>query len=84
MISVKILGTGCTKCNTLEAKVREIVSQNEIDVTIEKITDINEMINYKIMMTPGLVVNEVVKSVGKIPNDDQIIKWIYGELPNEN
>lgn len=79
MTSVKILGTGCKKCQTLEAKVRELVNSNNIDTTLEKITDINEMMNYGIMMTPGLVINGVVKSVGIIPTDDQIIKWINGE-----
>lgn len=76
MISVKILGTGCKKCQTLEQKVRDLVSQNNIDVAIEKVTDINEMMNYGIMMTPGLVVNEKVVSSGIIPKDDQILKWL--------
>lgn len=76
MISVKILGTGCKKCQTLEQKVRDLVSQNNIDVAIEKVTDINEMMNYGIMMTPGLVVNEKVVSSGIIPKDDQILNWL--------
>ena len=79
MLSIKILGTGCKKCQTLEANVREIVKRNNIDAAVEKVTDINEIINYGILMTPGLVINEVVKSVGTIPKDDQIIKWINGE-----
>ena len=78
MISVKILGTGCKKCQNLENKVRELVSTNNIDANIEKVTDINEMMNYNIMMTPGLVVNEQVKSFGVIPKDDQILKWLNG------
>jgi small redox-active disulfide protein 2 len=79
MISVKILGTGCKKCLTLEAKVRELVAANNIDAVVEKVTDINKMLNYNIMMTPGLVINEKVKSFGIIPEDDQIIKWLNGE-----
>jgi small redox-active disulfide protein 2 len=79
MISVKILGTGCKKCQTLEAKVRELVEQNGIEANVEKVTDLNEMINYGIMMTPGLIINEEVKSFGIIPKDEQIIKWINGE-----
>ncbi|MCF8239832.1 MAG: thioredoxin family protein [Melioribacteraceae bacterium] len=79
MTSVKILGTGCKKCQTLEAKVRDLVAQNGIDANVEKVTDINEMVNYGIMMTPGLIINEEVKSVGIIPKDEQIIKWINGE-----
>ena len=76
MISVKILGTGCKKCQTLEAKVRDLVAVNKIDAIVEKVTDINEMMNYSIMMTPGLVINEKVKSFGIIPKDDQLISWL--------
>ena len=76
MISVKVLGTGCKKCQTLEAKVRDLVAVNSIDATVEKVTDINEMMNYGIMMTPGLVINEQVKSFGIIPKDDQLLSWL--------
>jgi small redox-active disulfide protein 2 len=76
MISVKILGTGCKKCQNLENKVRELVASNNIDATVEKVTDIQEMVNYGIMMTPGLIINEKVKSFGIIPKDDQIINWL--------
>jgi small redox-active disulfide protein 2 len=76
MVSVKILGTGCKKCQTLEAKVRDLIAANNIDAIVEKVTDINEMMNYSIMMTPGLVINEKVKSFGIIPKDDQIINWL--------
>jgi len=78
MISVKILGTGCKKCQNLENKVRELVSSNNVDAVVEKVTDINEMMNYGIMMTPGLVINEKVVSAGVIPKDDQIMKWLKG------
>jgi small redox-active disulfide protein 2 len=76
MVSVKILGTGCKKCQTLEAKVRDLVASNNIEAAVEKVTDIQEMVNYGIMMTPGLIINEKVKSFGIIPKDDQIINWL--------
>jgi small redox-active disulfide protein 2 len=76
MISVKILGTGCKKCQTLEAKVRDLVAANNIDAAVEKVTDIQEMVRYGIMMTPGLIINEKVKSFGIIPKDDQLINWL--------
>lgn len=78
MILVKVLGTGCKKCLALEAKIKDLVAVNNISATVEKVTDINEMMNYNIMMTPGLVVNEQVKSFGIIPKDDQILKWLNG------
>ncbi len=76
MISVKILGTGCKKCQNLENKVRDLIATNNIDAVVEKVTDIQEMVRYRIMMTPGLVINEKVKSFGNIPKDDQIINWL--------
>ena len=76
MISVKVLGTGCKKCQNLENKVRELVAINNIDANVEKVTDIQEMVNYGIMTTPGLIINEKVKSFGIIPKDDQLISWL--------
>jgi len=76
MVSVKILGTGCTKCKNLDKKVREIVVANNLNADVTYINDINEMIDAGIMMTPGLVINGVVKSFGIIPKETQIIGWI--------
>jgi small redox-active disulfide protein 2 len=76
MVSVKILGTGCKKCQNLENKVRELVTTNNIDANVEKVTDIQEMVRYGIMMTPGLIINEKVKSFGTIPKDDQLLSWL--------
>lgn len=76
MISIKILGSGCKKCQTLEAKVRDLVSVNNIEASVEKVTDIQEMVRYGIMMTPGLIINEKVKSFGIIPKDDQLLSWL--------
>ncbi|OGU33152.1 MAG: glutaredoxin [Ignavibacteria bacterium GWA2_35_9] len=75
-MTIKVLGTGCKKCLTLEAKVKELVQQNNIDASVEKVTDLNAIMSYGIMMTPALVVNEKVKSFGVIPKDDQILSWL--------
>ncbi len=75
-MTIKILGAGCKKCLNLERKVRDLAQQNNVDAVIEKITDIKEIMNYGIMMTPGLVINEQVKSYGIIPKDDLLIKWL--------
>ncbi|OGU39042.1 MAG: glutaredoxin [Ignavibacteria bacterium GWB2_35_12] len=75
-MNIKILGTGCAKCVNLEKKVREIVNINKIDATIEKITDLQEIMKFGIMMTPGLVVNDKVVSYGSIPKDNQILQWL--------
>ena len=78
MITVKVLGSGCKKCQNLETKVRDLVAANNIDAVVEKVTDIQEMVNYGIMMTPALVINEQVKSFGSIPKDDQLLNWLRG------
>lgn len=53
---IKILGTGCAKCNSLERKVKEIIEKNNIDAIITKVTDLEQISRYGIIMTPGLVV----------------------------
>lgn len=73
---IKILGTGCSKCNALGQKVLDLKSRNQLDIEVEKVTQLNDIMAYGIMMTPGLVINEVVKSSGKVPDDAQILKWI--------
>ena len=73
---VKILGTGCNKCAALEQRLCDLKSKHDLDFEIEKINRLDDIIAYGVMMTPGLVINEQVKSYGKIPNDEEILKWI--------
>jgi len=75
-MEVKILGVGCPKCKALEAKVRDVAKENGIEIQVEKITQIDQIMNYGIMMTPGLVVNGKVVSSGKIPTTEQILNWL--------
>ncbi|MBI5326425.1 MAG: TM0996/MTH895 family glutaredoxin-like protein [Ignavibacteriae bacterium] len=75
-MNIKILGTGCSKCTMLEKKVSEIVTNKSIEASIEKITDLQEIMKFGIMMTPGLVINDKVVSYGIIPKDSQIIQWL--------
>jgi small redox-active disulfide protein 2 len=76
MVSVKILGSGCAKCKTLNTKVLELVAKNNLPATVTKVEDIMEIMKYGILSMPGLVINEKVKSVGSIPKDEQILAWI--------
>lgn len=76
MIAIKILGSGCSKCKTLTAKVQDLIAKQNISATVTKVEDIMEIVNYGILSTPGLVINEKIKSVGKIPSDEQLLKWI--------
>jgi len=75
-MTIKILGAGCKKCLTLESKVRELVQRNNIVAEVEKVTDLNTIMNYGIMMTPGLVINEKVVSVGIVPKEEQLLDWL--------
>lgn len=72
-MEIKILGTGCPKCKTLEKLTREVVEQNNINATITKVEDIMDIMNYGVMSTPALVVNEKVEIKGRIPSAEEII-----------
>ncbi len=71
-MEIKILGTGCSKCKTLEDITRKVVKDNSINANITKVEDIIEIMKYNIMTTPALVVNEKVVSKGRIPSVDEI------------
>jgi small redox-active disulfide protein 2 len=71
-MEIKILGTGCAKCKTLEKLTREVVAKNGINATITKVEDITEIMKYNIMSTPALVVNEKVELKGRIPGAEEI------------
>lgn len=71
-MEIKILGTGCAKCKTLEQLTREVVSKNGIDATITKVEDIMEIMKFNIMTTPALVVDGKVVSKGRIPSAEEI------------
>jgi small redox-active disulfide protein 2 len=71
-MEIKILGTGCPKCKTLEKLTREVVSRNGFDATITKVEDISEILKYHIMATPALVVNEKVEIKGRVPSASEI------------
>ena len=73
-MEIKILGTGCAKCKSLEKLTREVVEKNGIQATITKVEDITEIMKYHIMSTPALVVNEKVEIKGYVPSESEIIK----------
>jgi len=75
-MQVKILGTGCAKCKRLEEKVKAVVILNSVDAEVEKVTELDEIMKFNIMRTPGLVINEKVVSSGVIPKDEDILKWL--------
>jgi small redox-active disulfide protein 2 len=80
--NVKLLGSGCSKCKALEQRLQALKSKHGLDFDLVKITDLNEIISYGIMMTPGLVINGEVKSVGTVPKDSELLQWLK-EVHNE-
>jgi small redox-active disulfide protein 2 len=73
-MEIKILGTNCPKCKALENSTREIVKNNHLDATVTKVDDIIEIMNYNVMRTPALVVNNQVEIKGRVPSDDEILQ----------
>jgi small redox-active disulfide protein 2 len=75
-MEIKVLGPGCLKCEQTEKNVKEAVQESGLDVKIEKVTDVMEIAKYGVLGTPAVVVEGEVKSVGKIPDKDEIMTWI--------
>ena len=73
-MKIKVLGPGCPKCQTLEKNTKDAVAELSIDAQIVKVTDINEIADYGVFMTPGLVVDGEVKLVGKVASKDELKK----------
>ena len=75
-MKIEILGTGCPKCKKLHEISEEAVKELSISAKIIKVTDINKIIDYGVMVTPALVIDGDVMVVGKIPEKEEIKKWI--------
>ncbi|MBK7105005.1 MAG: TM0996/MTH895 family glutaredoxin-like protein [Ignavibacteriae bacterium] len=80
MLDIKILGTGCPNCLNLENLVKEVVKENNIESTIEKVTNRDKFMDYGVMITPGLVVNRKVLSSGKIPTKSTLEHWLKNNI----
>ena len=67
-MEIKILGTGCAKCRSLEKLTRDVVREEKIDADIIKVENIQDIMKYHIMVTPALVINEQVEMKGRVPS----------------
>ena len=76
MLSVKILGSGCPNCKKLEALARQAVEQLSIEAEVVKVTDYSEILEYPILSTPGLVINEKLVCSGRIPAEAEVMTWL--------
>lgn len=80
-MEIKILGPGCPKCKTLEKVTRAAVTETGIDATIEKVEDIVKIMEYRVMQTPVLVIDEKVVLRGQVPSVKQV-KEILAKYKN--
>lgn len=71
-MEIKILGSGCARCKMLEKITREVVETDKIDARITRVENITEIMQYGVMSTPALVVNEKVEFKGRIPSEEEI------------
>ncbi|MFW6082185.1 MAG: thioredoxin family protein [Desulfosalsimonas sp.] len=75
-MDVKVLGPGCPKCTQTEETVKQAIAEAGVEADVEKVTDTMEIAKYGVFGTPAVVVDGEVKSVGKIPKKDDVLKWI--------
>ena len=73
---IKVLGSGCSRCEKLFKRVNDVVKANNINADIIKIEDIKEFIKYGIMMTPALVIDEKLVCSVNVPSEKDILKYI--------
>ena len=80
MVAIKVLGGGCARCQKVEEIVREAIIELDVEATIQKVKEDAEIAKYPILSTPGLVINEELKSAGRIPKKEEVIKWLQGVM----
>ena len=73
---IEVLGPGCNNCRRLEATVREVVAATGTEAEIRHVTDYGEIASRGVLSTPGLVIDGVIVSVGRVPTSDQVAGWL--------
>jgi small redox-active disulfide protein 2 len=79
---IQVLGTGCAKCKTLYENTNKAVQETGVDALVEKIEDIQQIMTYEILMTPGLVIDGYVKAAGRVPSVEEIKKLLLAAQGN--
>jgi len=79
MKTIKVLGAGCPSCISTEEIIKKVAKDQNIDVEIIKITDIQDIMNYDVMSTPAIVINEKVIIKGRIPSVDEVKGFLKEE-----
>ena len=73
-MKIKILGTGCPNCKRTIAIVQDVIKEYNINAEVEKVEDIMEIMNYDVMSTPAVVVDEKIKIRGKVPSKTEVLE----------
>ncbi len=80
MLTIKVLGSGCANCKRVEQIAHKVITDMGVEAEVIKVTDYAEIMVYNIMSTPGLVINEMLVSTGRIPTPAEVTTWLTNAL----
>jgi small redox-active disulfide protein 2 len=83
-MNIKVLGPGCARCQNLEKTVKEVVAALKLDISVEDVKDMKKIMQYPILSTPGLVINEKLVLSGKVPTRAEVEQLIMNALAVED
>ena len=75
-MEIKVLGTGCAKCQKLYDVTKEVLEREGIQADVIKVEQLDEIMKHGVMMTPGLIIDGELKSAGKVPREKKLVAWI--------
>jgi len=78
-VKIQILGTGCPRCKTLASNAEKAVKELGLNAEIEKVTGIQDILKFEILMTPGLVIDGKVRAAGRVPSADEIKQLLVAD-----
>lgn len=82
-MEIRVLGPGCARCQSLEKTVKDVVASLKLDIKVEEVKDMKQIMQYPILMTPGLVINGKVVMSGKVPSKAEVERCIRDALNDE-
>jgi small redox-active disulfide protein 2 len=77
-MEIKVFGPGCARCTEAENLVKEVAAAKGGDITVQKVSDLKEMMLAGVMSTPAVAIDGIVKSTGRVPTKEEIAAWIAG------